>query len=70
MAIYNLQINILKLFQEIHSKIFRESYLKSIKSNKKYEINREKIINFIISYIISKKVVTDSNILFFTRVGV
>jgi hypothetical protein len=70
MAIYNLQINILKLFQEIHSKIFRESYLKSIKPNKKYEINTERIINFIISYIISKKVVTDSNILFFTRVGV
>ena len=48
MTIYNLQINILKLFQEIHSKIFRESYLKSIKPNKKGELNRHKTINFII----------------------
>ncbi len=64
---YNLKLQIVP---KSNPQILQKSPLKSIKSNKKYEINTEKIINFIISYIISKKVVTDFNILFFTRVRV
>ncbi len=45
----------LQILSKSNPQILQKSPLKSIKSNKKYEINREKIINFIISYIIFKK---------------
>ena len=45
----------LQILSKSNPQILQKSSLKSIKFNKKYEINREKIINFIISYIIFKK---------------
>jgi hypothetical protein len=45
----------LQILPKSNPQILQKSPLKGIKSNKKYEINREKIINFIISYIVFKK---------------
>ena len=57
----------LQTLPKSNPQILQKSSLKSIKSDKKYEINREKIINFIIHILFSKKVITDSNILFHAK---
>ena len=57
----------LQILLKSNPQILQKSSLKSIKSNKKYEINREKIINFIIHILFSKKVITGSNILFYAK---
>ena len=57
----------LQILPKSNPQILQKSSLKSIKSNKKYEINREKIIHFIIHKLFSKKVITDSNILFHAK---
>ena len=45
----------LQILSKSNPQILQKSPLKSIKSNKKYEINREKIINFIIHILFQKK---------------
>jgi hypothetical protein len=45
----------LQILSKSNPQILQKSSLKSVKSNKKYEVNREKIINFIIHILFQKK---------------
>ena len=45
----------LQILSKSNPQILKKSSLKSVKSNKKYEVNREKIINFIIHILFQKK---------------
>ena len=45
----------LQILSKTNPQILQKSSLKSVKSNKKYEVNREKIINFIIHILFQKK---------------